>query len=123
MLVRHFDPDRREMMVVMLKVTQGTVPSAKAPCAEAVFSQLVCLFIFVELEWENKTNGVLKLRNHNENSLNLIILCDFLAPISSKTNHISGNTHCKTTLLSHFDIVAFQCLAANCFRVLLEANS
>lgn len=46
MLVRHFDPDRREMMVVMLKVTQGTVPSAKAPCAEAVFSQLVYLFLW-----------------------------------------------------------------------------
>lgn len=39
MLVRHFDPDRREMMVVMLKAVQGTVPSAQAPSAEACFSE------------------------------------------------------------------------------------
>lgn len=71
MLVRHFDPDRREMMVVMLKAVQGTVPSAEAPSAEACFSEgwksSLISFIFVELEWENKTAAVLKLRNHNEN--------------------------------------------------------
>lgn len=51
MLVRHFDPDRREMMVVMLKAVQGTVPSAEAPSAEACFSEgwkssLVYFFYF-----------------------------------------------------------------------------
>lgn len=39
MLVRHFDPDRREMMVLSLKAMQGMVPSAKTPSAEARFSE------------------------------------------------------------------------------------
>lgn len=74
MLVRRFDPDRREMMGLLLKVLQGTVPSAKEPAAEAPFYSVKghsCIsfpsFIQVELKWEIKTSRVLKLHHNYKN--------------------------------------------------------
>lgn len=74
MLVRRFDPDRREMMGLLLKVLQGTVPSAKEPSAEARFYSVkghyrvsFPSFIQVELKWENKTSRVLKLDHNYKN--------------------------------------------------------
>lgn len=74
MLVRRFDPDRREMMGLLLKVLQGTVPSAKEPSAEGPFYSVKghsCIslpsFFQEELKWENKTSRVLNLHHNYKN--------------------------------------------------------
>lgn len=69
MLVRRFDPDRREMMGLLLKVLQGTVPSAEARFYSVKGHSGISFpsFIQVELKWENKTSRVLKLHHNYKN--------------------------------------------------------
>lgn len=119
MLGRHFDPDRREMMAVVLKAVQ-------APSAEAgffFFFNSAKVHLFISFSFLGATMSKLDDWCYYCKLFNWIILCDFLPSNSSKGGHISGNTHSKTTLLSRFDIVSFQCLAANYFLVSLKANS
>lgn len=47
MLARHFDPDRREMMVVTPTVPSGEAPSAEAASPQQCKSSLVYFFYFL----------------------------------------------------------------------------